>query len=325
MKRVSCLVLVASLWFCALAAAPKSSSAATPDDLLKLLPDGSAVAVIDVQRFLGSPVWAELSAQEKTRRAIEKLQSDFAELGISMSDIQSVAAAFGSGSFKSSTVAVAGNFDQGALLEKLRADAKLTVNSETYQGFEITTVQSVDPNIKRDAISFVFFGPGTAVVGSKAATRASIDTKLGGKSIAQNATLVEALNQNPVAAIRFAMTLTPEVSAKLKSTDLPLPDFSSIRLIWATIDVSSNIDLVATLRNDSAEHAKAVAERLNGLISMARGFVGSSTDPKMVGISDALKSVSIADSDVDVNITGTLSIELLKTILGAGGADARKP
>jgi hypothetical protein len=318
-KRISCLAFAATLLLCVLSLAPKTAVADSGTDLLQLLPDGTAVAVVDVQRFLASSVWAELSAQEKTRHAIESLESDLADLGMTMSDIRSVAASFG-GSLKSATVAVGGNFDQTALINRIRADVKVKLTTETYKGYEINTVQPADPSSKRTPTSFVFFDAGTAVVGSKAATQAAIETKLGGRSIAQNQQLNDALNQNPVAAIRFAMALTPEMSAKLQSTELPLPDFSSIKLIWAAVDVTSNVDLVATLRNDSAEHAKAVAERLNGLVSMFRGFIGSTTDPKMSGVSDALKSVTIVDSDVDVKITGSVSVDLLKTILGAGTA-----
>jgi hypothetical protein len=333
MKRISTLMIAITLVAGALLVNQPSSRAAASNDLLQLLPDGPGAAVVDVQRFLASPVWATISAQEKVRSQLEKINSDIWDLGLTLNDINSVAIGFSQPGVQGATVAVSGTFDQNTILSKLRANSKVKVTADKYKDFDVTTVEdarSTDPKASsvKDAFSFVFFDARTAVVGSKNAVRASVDTKVGTRaSIVQNSAVIEGLNQNPGAPIHFAMTMTPAMTSKLQSNDFPLPDLSSIKMIWATIDVTSSIDLIATLRNDSAEHARAIADRLNSLLGMVRGFLGAGADPKMSQLAETLKSVSIVDADADVKITATISLELLKSLLGvaeSGGA-TRKP
>ena len=137
------------------------------------------------------------------------------------------------------------------------------------------------------------------------------------QSIAQNSKLAEPLLQNPSAAIRFALLMTPGMTDGLKTNDFPLPEFSSISLVFGSIDVASGIDLNATLRSDNAEHAKAIADKLNGLLSMVKGLVVLGGDAKMGAIAEALKSVSIVNTETDVKITGNLPMELLNTLLSS--------
>jgi hypothetical protein len=103
----------------------------------------------------------------------------------------------------------------------------------------------------------------------------------------------------------------------LKSNDFPLPEFSSISLVFGTIDVGAGLDINATLRSDNAEHAKSIAERLNGLLSMVKGLVVLGGDAKMAAIAEALKSVNIVNSDIDVKITGNLPMDLLNTLISS--------
>jgi hypothetical protein len=333
MKRISSLTVAVVLLAGAIMFNQPVSRAAVGSDLLQFLPDASGAAVIDVQRLLASPVWAAISAQEKVRGQLEKINADVAELGITLNDINTVAIGFSHPGAQGATVAVNGSFDQSTIVSKLRANAKVKLTAEKYKDFDVTTVEDARANdpkagAVKEAFSFVFFDPRTAVVGTRDTVRASIDTKLGTKpSIAQNTSLTEALNQNPGAPIHFAMNMTPAMTSKIKSGDFPLPDLSSIKMIWATVDVTSSIDLLATLRNDSAEHARNIADRLNGLLGMVRGFLGAAADPKMSQLSETLKSVNIVDADVDVRITATISLDLLKSLLGIADSTgaARKP
>jgi hypothetical protein len=49
---------------------------------------------------------------------------------------------------------------------------------------------------------------------------------------------------------------------------------------------------------------------------MVRGFLGAAADPKMAQLTETLKSVNIVDADADVRITATISLDLLKSLLG---------
>ena len=88
-------------------------------------------------------------------------------------------------------------------------------------------------------------------------------------------------------------------------------------MVFGTIDVRSGIDLSITLRTDTAEHAASVAERLNSLLGMDKGFLGAMTDPKISPIADALKTVNIISADVDVRITGSLPMDVLTGLLSS--------
>jgi hypothetical protein len=333
MKRISTLTIAVALLAGAIISNQPVSRAAAGNDLLQFLPDGSGAAVIDVQRVLASPVWATISAQEKIRTQLEKINADVGDLGITLNDISTVAIGFSQPGVQGATVAVTGSFDQTTILSKLRANSKVKLTADRYKDFDVTTVEDArvtDPKAtsNKDAFSFVFFDARTAVVGAKDAVRASIDTKLGTRqSISQNTSLIEGLNQNPGAPIHFAMTMTPAMTSKIKSSDFPLPDLSSIKMIWATVDVASSIDLLATLKNDSAEHARNIADRLNSLLGMVRGFLGAAADPKMAQLTETLKSVNIVDAEADVRITATISLDLLKSLLGIvdPGGSPKKP
>ena len=132
-------------------------------------------------------------------------------------------------------------------------------------------------------------------------------------SIAQNTKLTEGLAATSGAAVRFALEMTSSLAGKLPTGQMG--DFNSIKLIFGSVDVTTAIDLNATLRNDTAEHAHALAAQLNGLLEMARGFLGAANDPKMAPLVAALKTVNITGSDLDVHITGNLPMEVLAQLL----------
>jgi hypothetical protein len=298
------------------------SNAQSTSELLQLLPDGNILAVIDVQRMTTSSLWAMLSTQPKVKSTLDKMQSDIAEVGVRLSDIQTAALVFSGKAFDNPTVAVTGAFDQTAVLARLRSNPKVKLTSEKYKNYEVFKAEPVPsaggepakpgapaPVQKTDETSFSFYDSRTVVVGSAASVRASVDTRSGARaSVAQNAKLTEAIGQNASAAIRFAITVTPSMTSGLSSS-LPIPDFASVNLIFGALDVTSGVELSATLRNDTADHAKSVAERLNGLLTMVKGFLTAASDPKMAAVNNALKSVSIVGNDIDVVVTASLPQE----------------
>jgi len=304
--------------------------------LLDALPDGTGAIVIDFQKVAGSSLWSTLIAQEKIKVAVDKVQSEMTDLGLKLSDIHTIAVGFPAAGVSNPTVALAGNFDQNQLLARMRTNAKLKLTSEKYKDFALYRVREVPvvtPSKRTPATKgagvreapddtsgtwFVFYDSGTVVAGDLTSVRGSVDVKSGGRpSIAQNAKLADALSQDSTAAVRFAMTITPAFTGALPTKDLPLPEFSSISLVFGTIDFSSGVDLNATLRSDNAEHAKSIADKLNALLSMGKGILGSMSDPKFVAISEALKTVNVTSAEADVKITGNVPMDLLNNLLSS--------
>ena len=333
MRKIAFLIMLVAIAVVAGVRLSPARSATRAVALLDALPDGAAVAVIDFQKIAGSSLWVAINAQDKLKREIDKAQSEMADLGVRLSDVHTVALVFPGAGLNSPTVALAGGFERNDLLARLRASGKVKLTTEKYKDLDIYRAGSMAAAVPskelsgtkparagvsavtKDETSFVFYDASTLVIGSLDAVRASIDVKTGARpGLTQNSRLTEALAQNPAAAIRFAFALTPAMTNGLRSGDLPV-DFSSITLIFGTIDVGSAIDLNATLRSDSAEHAKSISERLNALLTMASGFLGSMGDPKMAPIAEALKTVNIISADADVKITGNLPMELLNSLL----------
>jgi hypothetical protein len=323
MKRTAFVaILLAIVASVALNWAPPRANAQAGTELLQLLPDGGGVAVIDVQRVTTSNLWAAFSSQQKVKEALDKAHNEISDLGVRLSDIRTVAVVFPSTGSKDITGAISGSFNQTDLLARMRTNQKIKLTSEKYKSFDIYNVVGVstDPakpgtESKNDGATFTFIDSSTVVIGSVAGVRASLDTRAGGRSVAQNAKLAAAIAENPAAAIRFALDVPPGMTKSLQSGGLPLPDFSSINMVFGAVDVTAGIDLVATLRNDTAEHAKAIADQLNSLLGMAKGFLGASQDPKMSQLAGMLDTLKVEGNGVDVRITGSVSQEALNQVL----------
>src|SRR5262249_42426703 len=150
----------------------------------------------------------------------------------------------------SSAVAVAsGSFNPSAILAKLRDNSKVKLTSEKYEAIDLYRVVSASGTNHSD-ISFAFYDNSTAVVGPAAGVKSAIDVHAGKKpSMAKNSTLDQAMAQNAAAAIRFAMVPPNGSLSSLESSKMPLPDLSSINLIFGTVGVSSAVDINATLRS----------------------------------------------------------------------------
>jgi hypothetical protein len=307
------LVLAASA---ALAAASGRPNMQASGDPLQFLPDGKVVILVDVQKMTSSSLWAD-SSKNPIKAAFDKAQSSISELGLSLSDIQTVAIVFPAASFNDPTVLVTGVFNQSDLLARLRGMAKVKLNSEKYKDHEIFSVESVaKPAGKNQTGAFAFHDAGTIVAGTLSGVRASIDARTGARpSLAQNAKLGAVIAQDTTAAIRFAAEVGSGFAGSLQSSQVPLPDFSSVNMIFGTINFTSSVDLNATLRNNSPDSAKTIAERLNGLLNMAKAYYGSLNDPKNAPIGEALKTVTITEEMADVKITGALPLQIFGQVI----------
>jgi hypothetical protein len=58
-----------------------------------------------------------------------------------------------------------------------------------------------------------------------------------------------------------------------------------------------------------------MAEQLNSLLTMVKGFMGASDDAKMAPLVEAMKSLKIVNENVDVKVTASLPAEMLGQLL----------
>jgi hypothetical protein len=286
-------------------------TAAKPADLLPLLPDGGGLLILDGQRVAASPIGTSPAAQKKLNGLIEQLLSSLPNLGLKIEEVNAAAGVVPVGVLKNPTIALSGKFSRTGLLESWKADAKVKVAAEKYKDIDVYNVTRVsDTGTKTLDVSLLFYDEHTIVLGTAAAVRSSVDAKTGSTpSVAKNAKLIGLVGQNPNAALSFALQVTPEMAKSLAAGDLPIPDLSSVSIVFGTVDVNAGINLNATLRSDTPAHAKGLATRLIGVLGLARSFLAS--DPKNAAIVEALKSMSITTLESDVKIVGSIPFAVL--------------
>jgi hypothetical protein len=312
MKKI---VLTSFMLGFAVIAGMSRGAAQAPADLLQFLPDGNAVIVVDAQKVIASSTWTSLTSQDRFKGIIDKIMENVTELGVKLSDIRTAALVFQSSGWVDPTIAAEGTFNQTDLLARLRAGSKVKLTSEKYKDYEVHIASRARTGGGNTDIAFVFYDTATVVAGSVAGVRASIDAKTGAKpSIARKTSLAGALAENPSAVIRFAMEKVPGLTDRPASAELPLPDFSSIKLVFGTVDLASGINLNATLRNDTIEHAKILADRLNAILGIGKVYLKGSSDPKMAALGNALSTVTVTGSEADVRVVGNLPPEVLALI-----------
>lgn len=293
-----------------------TANTASGSDQLSMLPDGMGVIEIDFAQITASSFWSTLTAPGKTPKVVESALGHLNDLGLKLSDLQSAAIEFSGVSTNNMVLLVTGTFNQDDLLSRLRAKSEIKVTTSTYKNTNIYTVTGSSAQAKRTDVSFAFLNGGSAVLGSDSGIKSALDVQDGSKpSMASNSVMESAIAEAGPGAVRFAVIPPEGLFSSAQSSKMPLPDFSSIKLIFGTLAVSSSLDLSATLRNDTPEHASAIADQINGLLTMVKGILGSPTDPKKASIAAALKTVQVNTSGTDVKVTGSLSNELLSQLI----------
>src|SRR5262245_42685623 len=132
MRKIATITTLAIITLCVgLGLGSAGATAAGPaGSLLDVLPDGTAVALIDFQKIANSSLWTVLNAQDDVKRAIDKTQSEMTDLGLKLSDLHTVALVFPPAGLNEPTVAINGAFDQSDLLARLRTNPRITLTSE---------------------------------------------------------------------------------------------------------------------------------------------------------------------------------------------------
>ena len=286
-----------------------------PSDLYLLLPDGGGLLVLDGKRVAASPIGNSAEAQAKLNRLIEQLLSSVPDLGLKIADVNSGAVSVAAGGFKNPTIALNGKFTRTDLLARLKGEARIKLSSEKYKDLEIfNAVRVSETGTTTSQVSFVFYDENTLVLGTNVAVRGSVDAKSGSSPhIGANTKLAALMGLSQEAAVRFALLVTPEMAKSLNSTQLPLPDFSTVSAAFGSLDVGTGINVNATLRSDTPAHAKGIAQRLTGVIGIARSLLGA--DANNAALVEGLKSISVTTVESDVKITGSLPLSLLSAEL----------
>jgi hypothetical protein len=312
MKRITIVALTLMLAI-GIGIANSAARSAPASELLNSLPNGNGVVLVNVRAVLGSPLFA----QGKLKAALEKVEAEISQVGLRISDVDSAAISFSSGKFKDPTIIVSGTFDQANLLARAKDSGKVKISSQKYKNLDVYSVTDVKAAAGKapNDMAFAFLDASTVVAGNAAAVRASIDTRSGEvPNITKNAKLMEGLSQSAASPIRFAMEISPDMTKGFESAGIPMPKFSSVQMVFGSVNLDAGIALDASLRNDTADHAKEMTDQLNGLLSLFKGLIGSSDDPKMAPLVEVIKSVKVSNLNLDVKVTASMPAEILAQI-----------
>lgn len=314
MRRASILAIVA---FVLMALAGTGAMAQAPADMMRYLPSGQGVVLVDFQKILSSDLWALAQSQPKFKSEFGEIETGLSEVGLKVTDLQGVAVAFPvTSSPKDFTIIISGTFNQNDLLGRLRTNEKITLHSEKYKGLDVYSPEKKG-SASADKVVFAFLDNSTVAFGPGTSVRNVIDIRAGEKaSAAQDEKINSAISQLPAAAVRFAVVPPPSFLDVIQSPDknIQFPDFTKLTVAFGTIDVGTGLDMNIVLRNDTAEHAGDMSEKLNGLLSMGKMFL-STSDPKMAPVANLLKTITIAGNGTDVKITGNLPREFFAKMI----------
>lgn len=307
MKKLS---FIAALLVVLLADGSSARSSQPVSGLLRVLPDRNGVVLIDIPRLLASDFWSSLTSQESTAGAAKSFELGLNRVGVSMKDLNAAALAIRDIQMNDLVAAASGNFKKDEIVSRLKGDAALKAKTEVHGGIEVLTINSPP-----EQVAIAFLDPNILVIGKDAAVRSAIDASQGRTpSLLQNAKLQSALPANAEAPVRFAILTPPEIAGSLQSSSLPLPDFSTVRLIIGTVEFTSLVNLNLTLRSDTTGDAKVIANQLSSMMNMARGLLGSSNNPKNAPLAETLRSVTITGSEADVKIAANINKEFFARI-----------
>src|SRR5262245_31987141 len=128
--------LAAALGFWVFPGSVKAQS----DDLMRVLPDDTGAAVVDVKQLVASELFTTARNGTRIRNFLDALTGGFSAAGLKPDDIESVVITFHDFDSAHVTAAVRGSFRPDALVERLKSDPKLKLKSEEYKGLEIHTV-----------------------------------------------------------------------------------------------------------------------------------------------------------------------------------------
>src|ERR1051325_4014524 len=83
----------------------------TGNELLQVLPDGTGVFVVNVGKITSSSLWNLIASQNKIKSGLDKASNELSDIGVKLSDLQTVAVVF-STNMNKPVIAVTGGLEQ---------------------------------------------------------------------------------------------------------------------------------------------------------------------------------------------------------------------
>lgn len=310
----------------AYAARPAAKPAQAVDDLLRMMPESSAVVLINVAQ-LSVQIQALLAEDAELASKFQTHLNQIAsKTGVNVQAIEQIALGF---SLKETSeqsqpvVVLAGAFDQEQILARLMGGSTGKWKAKRYKGQRIylEPVQAGTSGKSNFRATISFFDDQSKIAfGSTADVKRVIDARAGSQSsVIQGAALMSALHQtNANASIRFAFTIPEEIRQKLRSFT---GAFALLRPLAAVSEVVGSVDLGmsglhanASLITSSTKEAGDLLAVINQGLALAKIMLGNYPGGQL--IITILNSVSVAQAGNAVNVTADISADLIQRFIG---------
>ncbi|MBK6312833.1 MAG: hypothetical protein IPF53_00550 [Blastocatellia bacterium] len=292
------------------------SRAATTPEILKDLPAGDGVIVIEPKALFGKVLPAALAGlpeyRGKVDAAVASMNSDF---GLDLANLRSVGVSLFVGADATTSWVAVMKGDFAALAAGDALAAKLDVYSKTHPRFAVKKVihegvphfvlpETTGAGVVREDVAVALLDESTAAYGTPSAVRRAIDVRRGA---APSASTVSALTDalalaDPAAPLRLGMPVPQALIAAEMKRDPGNPflkTLSNIRLLFATIAASSDgAAMKLTARASTAEQTESVAAVLSAIIGL--GQQATATKPELAALFDRM---TVTTSAPDATLT----------------------
>jgi hypothetical protein len=330
MKKTGTVILVAALLLFNFVSAAGSAYAARPavkpaqaaDELLRMMPESSAVVVINVAQLSVQAQALLAGDAELASKYQSRLNRLTAETGVNIQAIEQVVMGFSFNATETHpmpVIVLAGAFDQDQILARLTGGSGNKWKAKKYKGQRIylgpSPANSSGNSNSRATIAF-FDDQSKIAFGSNADVKRVIDARAGKQaSVMENASLMSALHQTSGnASIRFAFIVPEEIRQKLRtSPGVPafLRPLASINEVVGSADLGdSGLQANASLITSSANEAGALVALINQGLALAKLALGNYPGGQI--IVSALNGVSVTQAGNAANVTANISAELIR-------------
>lgn len=305
-------ILTSAVLFSLFLVVPSPSQAASTPDILKSLPAGDGVVVIEPKALFGKVLPAALASLPeyggKVDAAVASMKSDF---GLDLANVRSVGISLfvGEDATTSWVAVMTGDFAGIAttdlLAAKLDAYAKthprIAVRRMTHEGSILFVLpETTGSGAVREDVAVALLDASTAAYGTPSAVRRAIDVHRGAAAAASSvAALTDALAlADPAAPLRFGMPAPQGLIAAEMKRDAGNPflkTLSNVRVLFGTLATTANgTELRLTARATAADQTASIGSVLTAIIGLGQQATGSK--PELAALFERM-SVSTAASD----------------------------
>lgn len=316
-------------------------------DAITLMPDTDFVLVADVDRVVGTKLFAEF--EEISRNLVTKISakemSDVDRLFleeiksiVDVRQLRQMALGFSAQRF---VYIVNGTIDQNRLMAALtsRAD-KITITSETYNGVKINLITGVRKSGEKlgnkhrapfdlDTFALSFPTADTVVAGNIEGVKAALDVQAG-KSAGLNKELLDLVNNPSLnAAVRFATTdlhkltrIGPHGGDLQEKREAPANNnyndpTKAIQSFSGGLDFQNGLSVDLRLTGVNEEAAQELSQKLNGGLALGKMALGNEAkrDPKQAKLLEVINLVAISVTGRDIKISANIHEPLMNELI----------